>query len=203
MTRFMIAVTASLLRHARPRSRWPSSASPWRRTGLVATGDGPGCRLCSLAGRRAVADDPRRGHHRRRRSDAQRRRANGDAERRQHRRPAGPGRLALPLFRNQPGAATSTAARRAGMRLDIAAGTAVRFEPGQSREVTLVPYARRAQGVRLQPEGRWEGWTDASHAFPAPPMPPCSARPPATGCASPTPNCSSRSSRISPPTARR
>jgi len=27
-----------------------------------------------------------------------------------------------------------------GMRLDIAAGTAVRFEPGQSREVTLVPY---------------------------------------------------------------
>ena len=30
-----------------------------------------------------------------------------------------------------------TAAR--GMRLDIAAGTAVRFEPGQRREVTLVP----------------------------------------------------------------
>jgi urease subunit beta len=28
-----------------------------------------------------------------------------------------------------------------GMRLDIAAGTAVRFEPGQSREVTLVPLA--------------------------------------------------------------
>lgn len=26
-----------------------------------------------------------------------------------------------------------------GMRLDIAAGTAVRFEPGQSREVALVP----------------------------------------------------------------
>ena len=31
-----------------------------------------------------------------------------------------------------------TAAR--GMRLDIAAGTAVRFEPGQSREVRLTPY---------------------------------------------------------------
>ncbi len=29
------------------------------------------------------------------------------------------------------------------MRLDIPAGTAVRFEPGQSREVTLVPYAGR------------------------------------------------------------
>ena len=28
-----------------------------------------------------------------------------------------------------------------GMRLDIPAGTAVRFEPGQTREVTLVPYA--------------------------------------------------------------
>ena len=26
-----------------------------------------------------------------------------------------------------------------GMRLDIAAGTAVRFEPGQSREVKLIP----------------------------------------------------------------
>src|ERR671934_159468 len=28
-----------------------------------------------------------------------------------------------------------------GLRLDIAAGTAVRFEPGQSRDVTLVPFA--------------------------------------------------------------
>jgi len=28
-----------------------------------------------------------------------------------------------------------------GMRLDIPAGTAVRFEPGQAREVTLVPLA--------------------------------------------------------------
>jgi len=35
-----------------------------------------------------------------------------------------------------------------GHRLDIAAGTAVRFEPGQSREVTLVPYggARHVYG---------------------------------------------------------
>lgn len=30
-------------------------------------------------------------------------------------------------------------AKARGMRLDIAAGTAVRFEPGQKREVTLVP----------------------------------------------------------------
>lgn len=37
-----------------------------------------------------------------------------------------------------------------GMRLDIPAGTAVRFEPGQSREVALVPLrgARRAVGFR-------------------------------------------------------
>jgi urease subunit beta len=28
-----------------------------------------------------------------------------------------------------------------GCRLDIPAGTAVRFEPGQSREVSLIPYA--------------------------------------------------------------
>lgn len=35
-----------------------------------------------------------------------------------------------------------------GMRLDIAAGTAVRFEPGQRREVTLIPVsgARRVFG---------------------------------------------------------
>jgi urease subunit beta len=35
-----------------------------------------------------------------------------------------------------------------GMRLDVAAGTAVRFEPGQQREVRLVPYGghRRVYG---------------------------------------------------------
>ena len=30
-----------------------------------------------------------------------------------------------------------------GRRLDVPAGSAVRFEPGQSREVTLVPYGGR------------------------------------------------------------
>jgi urease subunit gamma/beta len=37
-----------------------------------------------------------------------------------------------------------------GQRLDIAAGTAVRFEPGQSRDVTLVPFQgrRRVFGFR-------------------------------------------------------
>ncbi len=36
-----------------------------------------------------------------------------------------------------------------GMRLDIAAGTAVRFEPGQSRDVNLVRGRRQADDVRL------------------------------------------------------
>lgn len=37
-----------------------------------------------------------------------------------------------------------------GMRLDIAAGTAVRFEPGQTREVRLVPIGgdRKVYGFR-------------------------------------------------------
>src|SRR5262245_34246081 len=41
-------------------------------------------------------------------------------------------------------------AKARGCRLDIAAGTAVRFEPGQTREVNLVPFAgsRRVFGFR-------------------------------------------------------
>jgi urease subunit beta len=37
-----------------------------------------------------------------------------------------------------------------GMRLDAPSGSAVRFEPGQTREVTLIPFAglRRAIGFR-------------------------------------------------------
>ena len=43
-----------------------------------------------------------------------------------------------------------------GCRLDIPAGTAVRFEPGQTREVQLVPYAgaRRVVGFRGQVNGK-------------------------------------------------
>ncbi|MDE4133156.1 urease subunit beta [Phaeobacter sp. QD34_3] len=39
-----------------------------------------------------------------------------------------------------------------GMRLDIAAGTAVRFEPGQRREVQLIPIggARKVYGFNQQ-----------------------------------------------------
>jgi urease subunit beta len=43
-----------------------------------------------------------------------------------------------------------------GMRLDIPAGTAVRFEPGQEREVRLVPFggARRVFGFRQAVMGK-------------------------------------------------
>ena len=43
-----------------------------------------------------------------------------------------------------------------GMRLDIAAGTAVRFEPGQRREVSLIPIggARKVYGFNQQVMGR-------------------------------------------------
>jgi len=43
-----------------------------------------------------------------------------------------------------------------GMRLDIAAGTAVRFEPGQTREVTLVALTgkRMVYGFRQEIMGR-------------------------------------------------
>jgi urease subunit beta len=49
--------------------------------------------------------------------------------------------------------------RARGYRLDIPAGTAVRFEPGQSREVRLVPYAgaRIVQGFRGAVAGPLDG----------------------------------------------
>jgi urease subunit beta len=45
-----------------------------------------------------------------------------------------------------------------GCRLDIPAGTAVRFEPGQAREVALVPFSglRRVFGFRQQIMGPLE-----------------------------------------------
>lgn len=43
-----------------------------------------------------------------------------------------------------------------GQRLDIPAGTAVRFEPGQRRQVTLIPLAgkREVYGFRQQVMGK-------------------------------------------------
>jgi urease subunit beta len=46
-----------------------------------------------------------------------------------------------------------------GMRLDIPAGTAVRFEPGDEREITLVPLAgsREVYGFNAKVEGSLDG----------------------------------------------
>ncbi|HVV94335.1 MAG TPA: urease subunit gamma [Hyphomicrobiales bacterium] len=50
-------------------------------------------------------------------------------------------------------------ARARGMRLDIASGTAVRFEPGATREVTLVPFGgqREVYGFRGAVMGALDG----------------------------------------------
>ena len=49
-------------------------------------------------------------------------------------------------------------AQARGMRLDIPAGTAVRFEPGQTREVQLIPFAgsRTVYGFNAKVSGRLE-----------------------------------------------
>jgi urease subunit beta len=46
-----------------------------------------------------------------------------------------------------------------GMRLDIASGTAIRFEPGQTRDIQLIPYAgaRQVKGFRGEIMGAIDG----------------------------------------------
>lgn len=59
------------------------------------------------------------------------------------------------FFETNPALRFDRAAAR-GQRLDIAAGTAVRFEPGQEREVALVPLAgsRAVYGFRQDVMGK-------------------------------------------------
>ena len=59
------------------------------------------------------------------------------------------------FFETNPGLKFDRAKAR-GMRLDIAAGTAVRFEPGQSRDVQLVELAgkREVYGFRDEVMGK-------------------------------------------------
>jgi len=54
--------------------------------------------------------------------------------------------------------------RARGHRLDVAAGTAIRFEPGQTREVTLIPFAgrRHVYGFRGEVMGALDGKGGAS-----------------------------------------
>ena len=58
------------------------------------------------------------------------------------------------LFRSNEALVFDRDAAR-GMRLDIAAGTAVRFEPGQTRDVQLIPIAgaRRIFGFNAKVMG--------------------------------------------------
>ncbi|PHK94910.1 urease subunit beta [Pseudoroseomonas rhizosphaerae] len=59
------------------------------------------------------------------------------------------------FFETNPALEFDRAAAR-GMRLDIPAGTAIRFEPGQSRAVRLIAFGggRTVHGFRGQVEGR-------------------------------------------------
>ena len=59
------------------------------------------------------------------------------------------------FFEANPALSFDRAAAR-GTRLDIPAGTAVRFEPGQTREVKLIPLAgaRTVYGFRQQVMGK-------------------------------------------------
>jgi urease beta subunit len=59
------------------------------------------------------------------------------------------------FFETNPALRFDRAAAR-GQRLDIAAGTAVRFEPGQEREVSLVPLSgsRTVYGFRQDVMGK-------------------------------------------------
>ena len=59
-------------------------------------------------------------------------------------------------FAETNGALQFDRAAARGMRLNIASGTAVRFEPGQQRTVELVDYAgaRAVYGFRAQVQGK-------------------------------------------------
>ena len=59
-------------------------------------------------------------------------------------RQAGDRLAALRAVLDEPGVKSGASARD-GRLMDIPAGTAVRFEPGQTREVRLVPYGGRCE----------------------------------------------------------
>ena len=111
-----------------------------------------------------------------------------------------------------------------GMRLNIPAGTAVRFEPGEEKEMELTEFCRRrvihgfnglVEGELDAPGARERALQNArEHNFLstrgknnepatslAAPTPICTAPPKATASASPTPNSSSKSKKISRTTA--
>ena len=72
---------------------------------------------------------------RRGRARAQRGARDADAAGDEHGRPADPGRVALRVLVGQRGAGVRPRGGASGFRLDIPAGTSVRFEPGAERDV--------------------------------------------------------------------
>ncbi len=65
-----------------------------------------------------------------------------------------------------------------GMRLNIAAGTAVRFEPGQTRTIELVDYAgdRRVYGFQGKVMGKLRAAPATTPAMPTPAATPAKPR---------------------------
>lgn len=68
-------------------------------------------------------------------------------------------------FMEANGALVFDRAAARGQRLDIPAGTAIRFEPGDAREVRLVPFAgaRRVVGFQGQINGALDGGNDGGN----------------------------------------
>ena len=91
------------------------------------------------------------------------------------------------FFEINPALEFDRAAAR-GFRLDIAAGTAVRFEPGQTRTVDLVAYdgARVVYGFRGEVMGTAGRRPDEDRSTAAPTRR-CTAPRPATACGWATP----------------
>ena len=89
----------------------------------------------------------------------QRRAAHGDDHRREHRRSTRAGRLPPPFRRSQPRAAIRPC-RLFGQRLDIPAGTAVRFEPGDTASAGALA-AHGAAGSGRADEGSTLGLAGA------------------------------------------
>src|SRR5215467_1205121 len=77
-----------------------------------------------------------------------------------------------------------------GYRLDIPAGTATRFEPGQTRQVRLIAYTGERRVVGFN--GRINGKILWRRRYSAGLTPRCSDPPPGIGCGLPTPISSSR-----------
>ena len=148
-----------------------------------------------IADRAPVTSTRPRRDRRARRADRDQRRAAGDhAARREHRRPAGPGRVALPLRRGQPGARVRPRrGPRHAPRRPRRHGGALRTRASRSTS-TLVPLVggRIVAGLRGEVAGPARSAADVGDRIELidDPLPrACTGRPPATASASPTPTC--------------